>query len=76
MTFKIDKGIPIPPDNQKMTKYPWREMEVGDSFFMPVEPSKSRNKVASGLLTTARFYKPLKFKTAQNSNGVRVWRIK
>ena len=39
---KIDRGFSIPPDvyNHGNTKYPWREMEVGDSFLFPKHVSK------------------------------------
>lgn len=44
---KIEKGIPIPQivkerhdrykdrGGQTVSKYPWREMEIGDSFMVP-----------------------------------------
>ena len=44
MTFKIEKGIPIPPKAERggnsagrLGIYPWKEMEVGDSFFIPAK---------------------------------------
>jgi hypothetical protein len=36
---KIQKGIAVPPSKQggeKPEKYPWAEMEIGDSFLIPV----------------------------------------
>lgn len=32
--MKIEKGIPM-PTGTKLPKYPWAEMEVGDSFVVP-----------------------------------------
>ena len=31
MGYKIEKNVPM-PTGMKLTKYPWKEMEVGDSF--------------------------------------------
>lgn len=31
--YKIEKGVPAPEG--KESKYPFRAMEVGDSFFVP-----------------------------------------
>ncbi len=34
MNYKVDKNVPIPADRtgRRRTGYPFREMEVGDSF--------------------------------------------
>jgi hypothetical protein len=40
MTIKIEKNVAIPKINVgggNQRKYPWYEMEVGDSFFVPGE---------------------------------------
>lgn len=41
--FKIGKGIPIPPASPPIAaKYPWADMEPGDSIFLPKEQQKAR----------------------------------
>jgi hypothetical protein len=37
--MKIEKGIPVPPRLGRPPKYRFDEMERGDSFFAPVQPS-------------------------------------
>jgi len=81
--FKIEKNVPIParrgggPPN----KYPWRDMEVGDSFFVPAN-GKSRNALMRALTSSTQSKSlardGLKFtaRTDAEANGVRVWRIK
>lgn len=36
MTYQIEKNVPLPPKSQpgRKEKYPFREMEVGDSFLV------------------------------------------
>lgn len=68
----IDKDIP-PPENKPgpQTKYPWADMDVGDSFFAE---GKSTNHFST---TTKRYRdKGWKFTTRTVDGGTRVWRIK
>ena len=73
--IKIEKGIPFPryTKNGRSTnrKYPWEEMEVGDSFF-------TEKKV--GTMASAAGHAGerlgMKFATKSENNGTRVWRIK
>jgi len=71
--YKIDKGIPVPEPNVRgrTSKYPFRQMEVGDSVFIPRMAS-----TISGLLSQA---KPMKFTTRTATEdgikGTRVWRV-
>ena len=37
MTYEIDKARPLPP-YQRKPKYPFDDMEIGDSFFVPTGP--------------------------------------
>lgn len=64
-SFKIDKAIPIPKKQMgRVAKYPWKEMEIGDSFFVP---DKTRDQVNA----TSPFGK---YRKRQENGGVRVWR--
>jgi hypothetical protein len=41
--FKIEKGVPLPPQERgrgAISKYPFAEMEVGDSFSLPLTGEK------------------------------------
>jgi hypothetical protein len=68
--FKIEKGIPIPPEQPKF-KYPWDLMEVGDSFFV----QKPANSFAGGV--AARSKKgPKQYTYRRENGGLRVWRTK
>lgn len=65
--IKIEKGIPISSDRR--SKYPWADMDVGDSFFVATDKVENfrRNVYAknrNGKLFVAR----------AEGNGVRVWR--
>jgi len=73
--MKIDNQVPIPPlgevrDNR--TKYPFREMEVGDSIFVDGEEDGYRAKAAAVMMTKRS---RLTFKTQRENNGVRIWRV-
>jgi len=75
--IKIEKGIPVPPKGAANKKYPFSEMEVGDSFFAPnirqalVTGSFGPHE-AKGWKFTCRTIKD----EAGVLQGVRVWRIK
>lgn len=60
--IKIDKGVPMP------TKYPWKSMEIGDSFVFPYRPS---NK---GLYRCAA-HAGIKISIRKEGDGIRIWRI-
>jgi hypothetical protein len=77
MSVSIDKGVPIPGAHRaggRQPKYPWREMEVGDSFFVPKPEGKDLRQLMARLASQACYYKPLIFTTRGVDGGVRVWR--
>lgn len=69
--IKIDKGVPLVPKcaNGKLSKYPWRTMNVGDSFFCTTKNIQSACSYAA--LRTG-----FKFESRKENNGFRVWRTK
>lgn len=75
--FKIESGIPVPkPVNTGgSSKYPFSEMEVGDSFFAPwkgyhiIWALARRAPQKYGIKLTTRAV------TENGVQGVRVWRI-
>lgn len=67
--FPIEKGVPIRGNTPR--RYPLREMEVHDSFFVP-------NKTPGGLSSSLRHARQVtgyRFTTRTVEGGVRVWRI-
>lgn len=73
--FPIQQGIPCPrPEARVVTrKYPPREMQVGDSFFIPsLHPG--------GLYSCIRIFKDRLYVsrrvTEDGGRGLRVWRLK
>jgi len=75
--FAIEKGIPVPASRQfgTATKYPFRSMDVGDSFAVPVNgDKKTQVRVAvSARIAGKRVNK--QFVTRRSGEVVRVWRV-
>jgi len=71
--IKIESGIPIEATyaTGRKSKYPWREMEVGDSFFIDGMPIKH----ASTRAWEAGRRAGRKFICRRQDNGVRIWRV-
>ena len=66
MTILIEKGVAL-PTRALNGKYPFAEMEVGDSFFVP----KKRTIQTKSAATQLGF----KFKVRHVDGGCRVWRV-
>jgi hypothetical protein len=76
---KIEKNFEIPAVHSK-NKYPWDQMEVGDSVFVEAEEGQSLSDLKRIVGPSARYYGEVtgkKFKTLmiREENGVRVWRL-
>ena len=69
--LKIEKGIKIPEVNPKKNyKYPWTDMEVGDSFLVNfIDILRVRIAAHYHSKTSGR-----KYTTRIVDNGARVWR--
>jgi hypothetical protein len=75
--FPVETGIPMPDgpqDSRYNYKYPWRQMNVGDSFF--IAAADKRRKLAR--IRSVMFYHnnkyPEHFEARIVDAGVRVWR--
>lgn len=67
MTFKIEKNVPMP---ETPAKYPFADMEVGDSFFAENRtPSQLQNSAG-----TIKKSKGFKFAARAIDGGARIWR--
>lgn len=77
--FKIEKGVPLPKNKQgrKRNDWPFKNMEVGDSFFVSAESYKTIEGCRTSVMSATRSYRHMKFTSAtyREKNGVRVWRI-
>ena len=72
MQFTIAKNVPLPDANR--AKYPFREMEVGDSFYVP-----GKRKYLSATAAAVGFAKVnawCKFASRKEGDGGRIWRVK
>ena len=79
MPYKIDKNIPIPKYGRgKRPKYPFENMEVGDSF----EAGDYSRDIANSLNGSAKSWcrymnRRWKFTIRKTlDNKIRIWRIK
>ena len=72
----IDKDVPLPPDGRRHSKYPWSEMEVGDSFVAEREAKRG------GLLSSSKHWPKahdasIRWATRACADGhIRIWRTK
>lgn len=70
--YEIEKDVPLPSRNSTgRSRYPWAEMEVGDSFFAA---DGVRSRVAAAAQNHRRRY-GRRFAVRVEGDGVRVWRI-
>ena len=81
--FKIEKNIKRPQQYMgrgRKLKYPFHDMKVGDSFFIPVADQNNIQKVGSIVRNAANMARMRnktigRFSTRAVDGGVRVWRI-
>lgn len=79
--IQIDSGIPIPPratGEGRTPKYPFRQMEVGDSFLVPYMDGRPRGHTARRMAAATKSAVKRtgwKFTARQLSDGLRVWRV-
>lgn len=75
MTFKIEKEVKIPKKihHGRVSKYPWPDMEVGDSFFAAVRTSSALLSSASQWADKNNLKR--KFTVRKEGKHFRIWRI-
>ena len=78
MTIKIDKNVPCPPQQRRggrPFKYPFPELEVGDSFFVAKKTTATFASTVSS--ARKRLGITLVTRTVEEDgvSGVRVWRV-
>lgn len=71
--FKIDSGIPL---HGRRNEYPFRDMEVGDSFFCAGSHSRTvQFKAYRAAQEYARRHRTMKFSGRLVEGGIRIWRV-
>lgn len=71
--MKLDRGT-LPSIKKKQAKYPWRDMEVGQFFVVPVDPQSPmaknglRTRQYERLLTLKQYY--------QNTSTGKRWALR
>ncbi len=72
--FKIDRKVPMPEITGRGAppKYPFREMQVNDSFFIP----KGNNRSLATRASIAGKALGYRFTVRAVEGGVRIWRVK
>lgn len=77
--FNIEKGVPKPTGLKGVRKYPFADMQVNDSFFVPTNDATGTQ---NSLRSSARKYQKngwvfsMPAVTHKGIRGVRVWRDK
>ena len=71
MNFEIEQNVVMP---EKHARYPFNQMEVGDSFFVPEGANTPRQNTSSAA-SYAGHRLGRKFTTRLVDGGVRVWRF-
>ena len=73
--IKIEKGVPIPKSHRGI--YPFKSMDVGDSFFVKdlKDPKRTRATILSAAWYFKKKHKKYNFYTKAYVTGVRRWRV-
>lgn len=72
---KIESGVPVPASykNGRPPSYPFREMEVGQSIYIPATEVFPRYAAKRAYAAGRRA--GFKFVCRRDDDGVRVWRV-
>ena len=75
--FKLDKGrVPIPPRNANRTKYPFADLQVTQSFTVPITLLSNVQKAAYHFTTKNPEYKfTVRRMKEGNAEVCRCWRV-
>ena len=85
MVIQIDKNIPVPAETEvsRNTRYPWLEMDIGDSFFQSPHGSEDqkacRTRMVGARTNRRREHGEdyvIACVTENGIDGVRVWKTK
>ena len=68
---KIEKGVPAPEERKQRKRYPFHQMDVGDSVLISHGDAMSAR--VSARYHGTRYSK--KFTSKKEDDGVRIWRV-
>lgn len=73
----IEKDVPLPSHKPLGNyKWPFAEMGVGDSFFVPANTTEEKRRIQMNVMGSCRRFRDKgRFATRRVEGGVRVWRI-
>ena len=75
--FEIEENVSLPKrgifGGRHNRKYPFRNMKIGDSFFVGGEGKKGKAHTAAKVFQHRN--KEYKFVVSQENDGLRVWRV-
>lgn len=76
MTYTIETGIPMPEVGRKgkPIKYPLRDLEIGQSFFVSPCDEKMIASVRARATMVGKL-SGMKFTATKMEDGLRVWRV-
>ena len=84
MDYVIDKGVPLPDDMRGGgTIYPFDQLEVGDSIFIPLKEGDNGQRLKNRLAQSTRTYGKkqdpeqhyiIRYRLENELSGVRIWR--
>ncbi len=74
--FKIEDNVPLAPHGNNHSKYPFREMTVGQSFFVPTEAASYSTVAQAACSAGSLKGDGTRFTIRKVDGGVRVWRLR
>lgn len=74
LVYSIDRGMPVPvaKSEMRLRLYPWDQMEIGDSFFVP---RKETTRAISAAANRKRRYPDFNYTSRSEADGTRFWLI-
>lgn len=77
--MEVESGVDLPPPNTGGPKYPWADMDIGDSFTVPVgdeDAGKVADRVQrAGASWCERNRPSAAVRTRQQGDEIRVWMV-
>ena len=71
--YEIETNVPITTTYK--SKYPFEDMEVGNSFYVAGEDMKTIRKLRGAVSWASKRYPDTKYAVRKVDGGVRVWRV-
>ena len=73
--YKVTDKVPVPPMRAISARYPFADMSIGDSFFVPLEDVQTREQIRQSCYYYSRKNPKYRFTVVPEKNGHRVFRI-